>query len=242
MQKSPCGLALAVMIAALAACTPPAEKTPAAPPTDTSPSLADARHVDFEPGATVMVLAGDLGAGQTTRYVLGAHEGDLLMAHALSPGEDMRVSVHRLDEEVPIPDAVETESYWAGRLPATCGYVIEVHGAGDEGPFHLELEVPRHLPLTPGVSRVALEGTIQPHAPLAFVAEVEEGRQLSASVASAGDEVKLTVHGAEDGRALADWEAKTNVYGGEVPRTQDYVFRLDPGAEATGFTLSVSVE
>jgi len=241
MQNGPCGLAAAAMIA-LAACTPSTEKTTAAPPTDSSPNTADARHVGFEPGATVMVLTGELGAGQTDRYILGAHEGDLLMAHALSPGEDMRVLVHRLDEEAPVPDAVETESYWAGRLPVTSGYLVEVHGAGERGAYHLELELPRHLPLIPGASGVALEGTIQPHAPLAFVAEVEEGRQLSASVASAGDEVKLTVHGAEDGRALADWEAKTNVYGGEVPRTQDYVFRLDPGAEATGFTLSVSVE
>ena len=136
------------------------------------------RHVDFEPGATVMVLAGTLGAGQAARYVLGAHEGDLLMAHVLSPGEDLRVSVQRLDEETPVPDAVETESYWAGRLPATSGYLVEVHGAGEEGPFHLELEIPRHLPLTPGVSSVALDGTIQPHAPLAFVARIEEGRTL----------------------------------------------------------------
>ena len=61
-------------------------------------------------------------------------------------------------------------------------------------------------------------------------------------MASEGDVVKLTVHGALDGRALADWEAETHAYGGRVPRTQDYVFRLDPGAEATGFELSVAVE
>ena len=235
------GLAVAALVA-LAACTPSTEKTTATPPTDTAPSTIDARHVDFEPGATVMVLGGTLGAGQTARYILGAHEGDLLMAHALSPGEDLRVSVQRLDEETAVPDAVETESYWAGRLPATSGYLVEVHGAGEEGPFHLEIEIPRHLPLTAGASSVALDGTIQPHAPLAFVAKVEEGRTLSASVASEGDAVKLTVHGALDGQALADWEAETNTYGGEVPRTQDYVFRLDPGAEATGFELSVSVE
>jgi hypothetical protein len=244
MQKEVCGLAAVVVIAALAACTPPTEeeKTAAAPPTDAATSTAEAQHVDFEPGATVMVLAGSLGEGQTARYILGAHEGDLLMAHALSPGEDLRVSVHRLDEEAPVPDAVETDSYWAGRLPATCGYLVEVHGAGEEGPYHLEVEIPRHLPLTSVASSVALAGTIQPHAPLAFVAEIEEGRTLTASVTSAEDAVQLTVHGARDGQPLVNWEAETNGYSGEVAGTQDYVFRLDPGAEATGFELSVSVE
>lgn len=241
MQKRPHGLAAAALLA-LAACTPSTEKTATVTPTPAGPSLADAHHVGFEPGATVMVLAGKLGEGQTARYILGAHEGDRLMAHALSPGEDMRVTVHRLDEEVPIPDAVETQSYWAGRLPSTSGYLIEVHGAGDEAPFHLELEVPRHLPLTPGASNVTLKGTIQPHAPLAFVAEVAEGRTLRASVTSAGDMVRLTVHGALDGQSLVGWAADTNAYRGEVPSTQDYVFRLDPEGEAAEFTLSVAVE
>lgn len=232
----------ALVLAALVACTPPAEETTAAPPPGTGPDTADARPVDFEPGATVMVLAGELGAGRAARYVVGAHEGDLLMAHALSPGDDMRVAVHRLDQEAPVADTVETESYWAGRLPATGGYLVEVHGAGEVSPYHLEIEVPRHLPLTAGASRIALEGTIQPHAPLAFVAGVEEGRTLDVSVASEGDVVKLTLHGAQDGQALADWDTQTNTYQGEVPRTQDYVVRLDPGAEATGFELSVTVE
>ena len=244
MQKDPCGLAAVVMIAALAGCTPPTEEetTTAAPPTDAATSTAEAQHVDLEPGGTVMILAGSLGEGQTARYILAAHEGDLLMAHALSPGEDLRVSVHRLDEEAPVPDTVETDSYWAGRLPATCGYLVEVHGAGDEGPYHLEVEIPRHLPLTPGASGVTLEGAIQPHVPLAFVAEIEEGRTLTASVASADDAVQFTVHGARDGQPLVDWEAETNVYSGGVTGTQDYVFRLDPGPEATGFELNVAVE
>ena len=244
MQKDPCGLAAVVMIAALAGCTPPTEEetTTAAPPTDAATSTAEAQHVDLEPGGTVMILAGSLAEGQTARYILGAHEGDLLMAHALSPGEDLRVSVQRLDEEAPVPDAVETESYWAGRLPATSGYLVEVHGAGEEGPYHLEIEVPRHLPLTSGASSIAFAGTIQPHVPLAFVAEIEGGRTLTAAATSADDAVQLTVHGARDGQPLVDWEAETNAYSGEVPGTQDYVFRLDPGAAATGFELSVSVE
>ncbi len=200
MREDAYGLAAVAMVA-LAACTPSTEKTTAAPPMDTAAtSLAGTEHVAFEPGATVMVLAGTLGAGQTARYVLGAHEGDLLMAHALSPGEDLRVSVQRLDEDALLPDAAEAESYWAGRLPATAGYLVEVHGAG------------------------------------------EEGRTLDTTVASEGDAVRLTVHGALDGRALADWKAGSNVYRGEIPRTQDCVFRLDPGAEPVGFELSVAVE
>ncbi len=238
MQKGPCGLAAAAVVA-LAACTPSTEKPTA---DDAAPDIAEARHVDFEPGATVMVLAGELGTGQTARYILGAHEGDLLMAHALSPGEDMRVSVHRLDEEAPLPDAVEAGSYWVGRLPATCGYLVEVEGAGSVGPFNLELELPRHLPLAPGISRVTLEGTIRPHAPLAFVGTIEEGRTLSASVTSPGDAVSLVIHGAADGHSLAGWESTTSDFSGAVPRTQDHVFRLDPGAEQSTFALSVSVK
>ena len=242
MREGPYGLAVAAVVA-LAACTPSTEKTTAAPPADTAPTtLSEAEHVAFEPGATVMVLAGTLGAGQTARYVLGAHEGNLLMAHALSPGKDLRVAVRRLDEQSAVPDAVETDSYWLGRLPVTGGYLVEVHGAGDEGPFHLELEVPRHLPLPPGASSISLAGTIQPHAPLAFTAEIEEGRTVAASVTSANDGVQLTAHGATDGQTLAGWKAGANAYRGEVSATQDYVFRLDPGAEATGFELNVSVE
>ncbi len=152
------------------------------------------------------------------------------------------MSVHRLDEGAALPNAAEVTSYWVGRLPATSGYLIEVAGAGSPGPFNLELELPRHLPLAPGTSRVTLEGTIQPHTPLAFVGTVEEGRNLSASVTSPGDAVSLVIHGAADGRSLAGWESTTSDFSGEVPRTQDYVFRLDPGDEQSAFALSVSVE
>ena len=204
--------------------------------------LSSATHVSMEPGATSLIVEGNLGADETARFILGAHEGDLLSAHALSPEEDIDVSVHRLDEETELYDANEVDSFWSGRLPETLGYLIELEGASEESLYALEIEVPRRLPLDPETSSVELTGTVQAHAPLAHVIPVEANKNVAVSVSSPDNSVKLAIHGAGNGHPLVHWDAETNSFRGEIPHTQDYVVRLIPGSEPSEFTLKVSVE
>lgn len=203
--------------------------------------FSSAIHVDFASGTTALVVEGHLAAGEKAQYLLGAHEGDYLFAHAITPGEDIDVSVHRLDDETEIPRKNEVGSYWTGRLPASCGYLITLHGASEGTPFALEAEIPRHLPLAPEQESVEIQSTILPHVPVAYLLPAEVGKNVTVSVSSADDTVKLAIHGVANGQPLVGWDTETHSYTGTFPDSQDYVIRLIPGSEPSEFTLKVEV-
>lgn len=236
-------LAFGLALALVSGCDAARDDTPVERAATGAPmDLSSATHVSLEPGATSLIVEGRLGAGKSAQFILGAHEGDLLSAHALSPGEDIDVSVHRLDEETELVGTNEVDSFWSGRLPETLGYLIALQGVDEETPYALEIEVPRHLPLDPETSSLELTGTIQAHAPLAYVIPVEANKNVAVSVSSPDDSVRLAIHGVGNGAPLVHWDQDTSSFRGEIPHTQDYLVRLIPGSEPSEFILKVSVE
>ena len=75
MPKGRDGLTMVLMVVVLAACSPPPEKgASASGPTPEGPDTTGARHVEFEPGATVMVLPWTRRKPVDTEQAAGARD------------------------------------------------------------------------------------------------------------------------------------------------------------------------
>ena len=203
--------------------------------------VTEAIHVSFVPGQTALAAEGTLEEGATAGYIVSAHQGDYLIAHVLSPGADLEVSVHRLDDGSKLSDTDQNPSYWADIVPETLGYLVKVR-AVESGPFALEVEIPRRIILDADSNGAEITTLAPTHTPVTYVLEAEAGQLLTASVSALEDgDAQFAIHGLQDGHQLVQWEASAASFEGEVPKTQDYLIRVLAVGAPTELVLKVNL-
>jgi len=246
--------ALAAVGLTLAACArAKGTATPAAP----APAAASARpaalettglpRIRFARGTTSHILDDSLPAGATRSYVLGAGQGQVMLAHAIAwpvaerlhppPEPEVRVYDVATGRELPSPRA-EPE-VWSARLPLTGDYVVRVTATAATA-YTLAVQIPQRVEVSSAVPTAIFTGTTPSRAPIDYLIRADAGRTLEVTLGG-GPTVGLHVYGLEDGVQLAPLAERQRLYAGRLETTQDYVVSVVPGEDRAAYDLRITV-
>ncbi len=204
-------------------------------------------RVRFARGTTSGILNDSLRAGETRGYLIGADQGQVMMAHAITwpvrqgadPPAAATVRVMAMDggAEPAAPSGVG--GLWSGRLPLTGDYIVQV-SASQATAYTLAVQIPKPLEVGPGDPTAAIAGTAPSRAPVDYLIGAEAGQTLAASVRD-GDPATLHIYGLDGGEQLAALSERRQLWAGRVPTSQDYVISVIPADEGAGYELSVTL-
>ncbi len=239
-------LALVLTLTTLAACTSPEPPTDLNEAVETSTAsetpafltdlnLADALQLGFEPGSTRLEVEGQLAAGESAEFVVGAHSGDLLMAHAITPEGDLTVSVFRLDSGAPLADSSPSPAFWSGILPSSIGYLVKLEPPANETLYSLQIEIPR---LLDSREKLSISGIASPHLPVAYRVHAESQERLRLDLTSPQG-ASFAVHGLDSGHPLVPWSDGATSFEGTAPENQEYIIHVIGTSEPAEFELTV---
>ena len=223
--------------------SPPAARTAATTPIDT----LGLPRVRFAQGTTSGILDDSLAAGATRSYLVGARQGQVMLAHAIAwpvaerlhppPEPVVRVFAAATGRELPSP-RVEPE-VWSARLPADGDYVVRVT-AGAKTTYTLAVQIPREVQVSSEQPTAIFTGSTPSRAPIDYLIRADVGRTLEVVLGGAPT-VGLHVYGLNDGAQLARLADRQRLYAGRVATTQDYVVSVVPGAERAAYDLRITL-
>jgi hypothetical protein len=223
--------------------SPPAARTAATTPIDT----VGLPRVRFAQGTTSGILDDSLAAGATRSYLVGARQGQVMLAHAIAwpvaerlhppPEPVVRVFAAATGRELPSP-RVEPE-VWSARLPADGDYVVRVT-AGAKTTYTLAVQIPREVQVSSEQPTAIFTGSTPSRAPIDYLIRADVGRTLEVVLGGAPT-VGLHVYGLNDGAQLARLADRQRLYAGRVATTQDYVVSVVPGAERAAYDLRITL-
>jgi hypothetical protein len=214
---------------------------PAPPP---APSIAATRQVSaaarpigIPTGATSIVLTGELAADKDAEFLIGEEKGTLLMAHAITPRQDLDVSVYRADTGARIADeSPRNPVFFMARMPETLGYLVAVRSTGTATPFTLEIEVPRKVFFDEKTKATEATDRLAANGELSFL--VPPGT-ITAELTGAPADAYITVHGLA-GKVLLQAAAGSRTFTGTaVEPNEELVVTVHQGAADGDFALKL---
>jgi len=215
----------------------PAPPLPPSVPSTRQPTAA-AQTIAIPPGATTVSVEGVLAADKDAEFVIGEEMGVVFMAHAVTPDQDLDVSVYRSDTGERIADEQPSNpAFFMARLPATLGYLVAIRSTGTPSPFTLEIEVPRRLYFDESTSATQVSGTAMANGKVEFL--TPPGGTITAELAKASEDSFLTVHGLA-GQRLLKAEPGARTFTGAAPQpNEELVISVNQGASSGEYTLRV---
>jgi hypothetical protein len=204
-------------------------------------------RIRFARGTTSGILDDSLPAGATRSYLVGAQQGQVMLAHAIAwpvaerlhppPEPVVRVFEAATGRELPSPRA--EPGVWSGRLPLTGDYVVRVTAAVPTT-YTLSVQIPRRVEVSQTQATAIFTGSAPSRAPIDFLIKVEAGRTLEI-VVGGPPTVGLHVYGLDDGVQLARLADRQRLYAGRIETSQDYVVSVVPGAEGAAYDLRITL-
>lgn len=172
-----------------------------------TPDLAFAKHIRFEPGVTAMGVTDLMPPSLSVDYILSAEKGQLLALEvegSVSNGVGympLEVMVMRLPEGLELGSQARS---WKGILPDTAEYLIRVRGGNPLGHYTLYVSMPRWVEFPPGGGAVSIDGRLGPQVSVAdgtffplntgcYVIDGKRGQKLSASISSSKNQAYLDI-------------------------------------------------
>jgi hypothetical protein len=205
---------------------------------DTRQPSAAARPVGIPPGATSLVITSTFEADKDAEFLIGEEKGVVLMAHALTPGGDLDVSVYRADTGARVADESPSNPvFFMARLPETLGYLVAIRNPGKPVPYSLELEVPRQLVLDEKTHSAEVSGLIRANGVLSYL--VPPGT-ITAELVKAPEGAYLTVHGLAGAQLLKAADGARTFTGTAVRPNEAIVVTVNQGATDGDFALNVT--
>jgi hypothetical protein len=222
---------------------PETAAAPVPPPSDTTGLL----RVRFARGTTSGIVNDSLRAGETRGYLLGADQGQVMMAHAITwpvrqgetPPATATVRVYSVAYGGELTAPSGPGPLWSGRLPATGDFVVRVSATGPTA-YTLAVQIPRRLTAGGSDPTAAITGTAPSRAPVDYIIKGESGHTLAASLRE-GDPATLHLYGLDDGGQLAPLSERRKLWAGTLPASQDYVISVVPAEEGARYELSVTL-
>lgn len=229
----------------------PAEEAPAPAQAVAGPfqpiDTAGLPRIRFAHGTTSGILDDSLAAGATRSYVVGAQQGQVMLAHAISwpvaerlhppPEPVVRVFEAATGQELPSPRA-EPE-VWSARLARTGDYVVRVTAAAPTA-YTLSVQIPRRVEMSQAEATAIFTGSAPSRAPIDFLIKVDAGRTLEV-VVGGPPAVGLHVYGLDDGVQLARLADRQRLYAGRIETSQDYVVSVIAGSEGAAYDLRITL-
>ena len=133
------------------------------PPTPVPPTptpLPQAIRIQFAAGGTSALIDGELEAGQTLSYVLGASATQTMSVKVTSPNSDVYLGVFGADGQVFLTNTTQ-DSLWSNILPTTQDYYISLTAANGKTSYKLSVDIPP-LPTVPTANVTPVAGTFDP--------------------------------------------------------------------------------
>lgn len=204
-------------------------------------------RVRFARGTTSGILNDSLPAGGEHAYLLGALQGQVMLAHAIAWTDaasgragETAVRVFRPDgAEVTAPGG--TGALWTGRLPLSGDYVVRVRATGGPASYTLAVQIPRRVVVDRENPSTSFAGVAPSRAPVDYLIKGERGRYLDVELRSEDGSTHLHVYGLDDGAQLARLADRQRRFAGPLPSTQDYVISVVPAGEGARYELMVTM-
>jgi len=225
---------------------PPTATNSPIPPTATALpsrtfSLPDAERFAFAPGTTFGTVSGDIGPGQTINYVLGALEGQPMIASVNSQNNDVTMSIVSESDTVLLP-ASQNAANWQGTLPATQGYYIQVIGGASTQNYSLAISIPSRIEFAPGAVSATVNGQTVNGNIVSYVVAAQGGQTMDIALDTDPNLAALTVWGFSDGQPYMRAQMGSNTFNMQLPSTQDYIIDVVPqGGQEISFTMRVEI-
>jgi hypothetical protein len=204
-------------------------------------------RVRFARGTTSGILDDSLPAGGERAYLLGALQGQVMLAHAIAWTDPARGRAGATTIRVFRPDGAELTApggsgpLWTGRLPLSGDYVVRVRAAGGAAAYTLAVQIPRRVVVDRENPSTSFAGLAPSRAPVDYLIKGERGRTLDVELRSEDGATHLHVYGLDDGAQLARLADRQRRFGGALPSTQDYVVSVVPAAEGARYELLVTL-
>jgi hypothetical protein len=204
-------------------------------------------RVRFARGTSSGVVADSLRAGETRGYLIGAEQGQVMMAHAITwpvrrgetPPALATVRVYSAADGSEFAAPSGPGALWSGRLPVTGDLVVRVSATGPTA-YTLAVQIPRRLSVGGGDPTAAITGTAPSRAPVDYIVKGRSGQTIAASVRDA-DPATLHLYGLDDGEQLAPLAERRRLWAGTLPTSQDYVISVVPTDEEARYELTVTL-
>lgn len=194
--------------------------------------------LEMPPGATSMNFKGSLEANKEAQFVVGAEQGAVFMAHALTPEHDLDIAVYRADTGGRITDEQPSNpAFFMARLPATLGYLVLLRSTGDATPYTLEIEVPFRQ-FFDQTRSVEVTNSAPANAVIEYLAP--PSKAISAELTNAMPGAYLTVRALDGKQLLRAEENKHTFSGGPDREGEGVVISVNQGATEGSFTLKVA--
>jgi hypothetical protein len=204
-------------------------------------------RVRFARGTTSGILNDSLPVRGEHAYLLGALQGQVMLAHAIAwtdaPGGKSGETAVRVFR----PDGAELRApggpgaLWTGRLPLSGDYVVRVRASGGPASYTLAVQIPRRVVVDRENPSTSFAGIAPSRAPVDYLIKGERGRYLDVELRSEDGGTHLHVYGLDDGAQLARLADRQRRYAGPLPSAQDYVISVVPAGEGARYELMVTV-
>jgi hypothetical protein len=209
-------------------------------------------RVRFARGTTSGIFDDSLAPGRDRGYLLGALQGQVMLAHAIGwpsrvggPDPEARVRVYRAHDGVELESPGPDGPLWFGHLPGTGDYVIRVTAPAEGAiAYTLAVQIPQRLVLDRGHPQSEVSARAPSRAPVDFLVKGSGGQRLRVELRGApagGAPPTLHLYGLDDGAQLAPLGERRRSWSGALPSDQEYVVSVVPPGQGAQYDLLVAL-
>jgi hypothetical protein len=209
----------------------------------------EATRVVFTPGNAGAILQGEIGPGETHRYVLGAMENQSMHVALTTPAGDAVLAVEGANGQVYLSTA-EGQSTWPlPALPVTQDYILSIMSTGNSTSYVLDVGIsalaslPTRIEFAPGTTSATVSGNLAAGGDLRYyILRALAGQTIVVESTSTPAPVTVWLQ-SEDGASFF-WADESGRLVAQLPATQDYVLTISTpnAAGPTDYTLTVTIE
>jgi hypothetical protein len=201
-------------------------------------SVVIPQRISFTPGATSVILDGNLVPQHRNHYVLSADANQLLDVSVIVAGSGVQLIIYGADGTV-LKSGMGEGTGFRGLLPKKQDYLIEV-GSNRALSYRLQVIIPERISFAAGAVSGVVQGSIGVTETHHYILRAGAGQTMTIKVTSSTGLVLLTLYGLDgvilkralDG--LAEWQ-------GKLPSTQEYRIDLVSSKQAT-YKMEVTIK
>ncbi len=188
-----------------------------------------ATRLNFLSGATMGVVSGPIGPGQTQFYVLNASQGQPMIVMVNSLNNDVTLSVRTQGGTSMLNPAARLSS-WQAVLPQTEDYYIGVYGGASAENFTLSVEIPSRIKFLPNATSATVSGKTVAGYIVDYTVLALKGQKMTLYLNGVGKDGALAVYGYVDGQPYLRYVTEQTSFSFKLPATQDYIVQVVPKA------------
>jgi hypothetical protein len=187
-----------------------------------------------------VIKTGQISAGASRSFVLGAVQGQEMMVALNSQNHDLVLGIYRSPDGTWLLTPAQSQSAFQGPIPESGDYVVEAVGGTGQENFSLSITLASTIVLQPG-NALTITGTAREAPLVTYLLPLKGGRNLSLDLKSKSTSMFLVVYGLQDGQALVTLDRRATQFNGHLPTSEDYVVQVVQGTVPADFTITMKI-